>query len=158
MWAVSGSRFLPALFVYKHTYYMLRFSDYLAEKQGYPNEELILSQLANMSLIQQALLDKKLHTNAIQSGGFDSEQLSQDQHWKDRFIEILRGKVYDPETIVQTINIIKRDMKSHKNRNPSMKTGSAAWHSAWLQVYQNWLSHLENILGALNGSKKGTEA
>jgi hypothetical protein len=136
---------------------MHRFRDYLAKREGYSQEEDILARLPQMNMIQQAQLDQSLHQDAVAKGSFgqQSGMLSQDTAWKQQFIDIVQGKERRPEIIRQTIDIIRRDMRSHMNRNPNAKTGSNAWHRAWATVYQQWLEHLETLLGAFDGTQRG---
>jgi hypothetical protein len=134
---------------------MHRFSDYIAAREGYSHEEPILSQLPSMDIVQQALLDKKLHQDAVGKGSFGSQSstLSHDTDWKQKFIDIVQGRERRPEIIRQTIDIIRRDMQSHLGRVPNAKTGSDAWHRSWSVVYQKWLNKLNQILGAIDASE-----
>lgn len=131
---------------------MYKFSEYLADR-GFSQEQPILVQLPGLNMVQQAQLDMKLHNNAIanQTFGTQSSQLSTDKGWKQSFIDIIQGRQTNPEIIRQTIDSIERDMDSHRNRLSDEKTGSNAWHRAWISVYEKWLQKL-HTLGEFNGT------
>jgi hypothetical protein len=135
---------------------MHRFRDYLAKREGYSQEDDILARLPSMDVVQQAMLDKSLHQDAVEKGSFGQQSgtLAQDTAWKQQFIDIVQGKERRPEIIRQTIDIIRRDMRSHLNRTPNVKTGSNAWHRAWAAVYQQWLDKLATIQGAIDGTQQ----
>ncbi len=120
----------------------------------YVNELDIISQLPQLSPIQQVQLDISLHNDAVNKGTFgrQSSLLSNDSLWKHKLAEIFQGKEKNPEVIKQTIDIVEKDLNSHLGRPSSSKTGSLAWHQAWINVYQGWLRQLQAILGALNGT------
>lgn len=133
---------------------MYKFSEYLADK-GFSKEQAILSQLPRMDMVQQAKLDIQLHNDAIanQTFGLQGQQLVSDKGWKQRFIDIVQGKEHRPEIIQQTIDNIENDMESHRDRISNKKTGSSAWHEAWIAVYEQWLIKLQQLLGEFNGTK-----
>lgn len=131
---------------------MYKFSEFLVNK-GFSKEQAILSQLLHMDMIQQAKLDISLHNNAIanQTFGLQGQQLNIDKGWKYKFIDIIQGKETSPETIQQTIDNIENDMETHQGRISNKKTGSSAWHEAWIAVYKQWLTKLQQLLGEFNG-------
>jgi hypothetical protein len=113
----------------------------------YSNEDSILSMLPNLDVTQQVLLDKRLHRDAIARGtfGLQGSMLARDSQWKDKVIDIVTGKEKSPKIIEQVISLIKKDIASHQNRLPDVKTGSLAWHETWIRVYQEWLKKIEEI-------------
>jgi hypothetical protein len=125
---------------------MYRFSEFLADK-GYSQEQSVLLQLPKLDMVQQAQLDMKLHNDAIvnRTFGSQSQQLATDKGWKQRFIDIIQGKETNPEIIRQTIDNIEVDLESHRNRLSDRRTGSSAWHQAWIAVYEQWLQKLHQL-------------
>ena len=133
---------------------MYTFREYLFEKR-YQHEQEILSQLPSMDIVKQIETDIALHNSAIEKGTFGhaSSELAQDNAWKYKLLNIVSGQEKNPVVIHQVIDVIKNDMQSHQNRQSTPDTGSQDWHSMWLSVYGQWLHKLEQILGALNGTK-----
>lgn len=131
---------------------MYKFSEFLVNK-GFSKEQAVLSQLPHMDMIQQAKLDISLHNDAIANHtfGLQGQQLNVDKGWKYKFIDIIQGKETSPEIIQQTIDNIENDMKTHQGRISNKKTGSSAWHAAWIAVYKQWLTKLQQLLGEFNG-------
>lgn len=131
---------------------MYKFSEYLADK-GFSQEQGILAQLPGLDMVQQAQLDMKLHDKAVvnQTFGSQGQQLVVDKGWKQKFIDIIQGREKNPESIQQTIDSIESDLESHRGRLSNRKTGSSAWHEAWIAVYTQWLQKLHQTLGVFNG-------
>jgi hypothetical protein len=136
-------------------YCMLKsFWEYI-QTASFPNERPLIAKLSKMTPVQQVQLDISLHNDAIKKNAFghQSNQLLFDTQWKKRLIQIFQGAEKNPEIINQTIDIIGKDIDSHRNRSPNEKTGSSDWHNAWIAVYGNWIKQLQSILGALHGSQ-----
>ena len=134
-------------------YIMYKFSEYITNK-GYAKEQVVLSQLPHLDMVQQAQLDMSLHNDAIANKTFGSQsnKLANDKVWKQEFINIIQGNENNPSIIQQTIDNIKNDLASHQNRFSDNKTGSDAWHLAWINVYKKWIKVLQQKLGAFNGT------
>ncbi len=128
---------------------MLLFKQWLLE-----TEQPVLAQLPHLDMVQQAQLDMKLHNDAIANRTFgpQGQQLADDKGWKQKFIDIIQGRETNPAVIQRTIESIENDLESHQGRLSDSKTGSAAWHQAWITVYTQWLQKLHQILGEFNGT------
>ena len=112
----------------------------------------IVSRLPSMSFIQRAELDKNLHNQAIDQGAFGqagSADLQQDKMAKTAFERILAGD-HSPRLIRNTIEKLQKDKDGHleylAQGDQSDLTGDRKWHSAWMNVYSNWINHLRRLL------------
>jgi len=128
------------------------FSDYLA-KNGYNNEQDIISILPDLDPVQQVMLDIKLNMNGVDNFPGNGNLLYSNSNDKKKLIPIFRGKVRNLAIIHAAINTVLQSKKSHEKRAANQLTGSHAWNDTWIRVYNQWLKKLHNILGELNGTQ-----
>ena len=128
------------------------FSDFLRRK-GYSNEENILNLLPRLDPIDQVRLDIQLNMNGIDVFPNSSHMLVNNSQQKQGLIPIFQGKVRNPAVIKSYIDVVEQSKRSHVQRAANQMTGSHAWNSTWIKVYNQWLKRLHNLLGELNGEK-----
>lgn len=127
------------------------FSNYLRQ-YGYSNENDILSILPNMDPIQQVKLDINLNMNAIDSFPNSNHLLVSNSKDKKNLIPFFQGKIKDPNTIKQLIQVVENSKRTHQNRVANQLTGSSDWNNTWIKVYDKWL---KKLYGAINGQREG---
>jgi len=111
------------------------------------HEHDLLRLLPTLDTIQQIELDIALHDNAIKSGNFDQHRslLATDSKWKNKLIDVFRGKERNPKVISSLFHILHRDIHSHQGRVANKLTGSNRWNDAWAKVYKQWLEKLRKM-------------
>lgn len=105
-------------------------------------------------MASQASEDQAIHQRAVNKGKFgelDNQHLLNNMNVKERFkaaLEKVRnGGTIEPKEKRELISLLEKDRASHSHylntQNFHPTTGSADWHQAWIQVYDQWLTWLK---------------
>jgi hypothetical protein len=93
-------------------------------------------------------MDIALHDLAINADSFGeqgSAYLRENSELKLKVLELLQAPAVDPAQVTQAITGLRFCEDIHRQylaMDPSLKTGSHAWHKAWMSAYEEWIQAL----------------
>lgn len=116
----------------------------------------MLKKLPGLDMHAQAVEDQEIHKRAIAKGSFDAfgtKFLINDMDTKEKFKQFLKkvdgGGRVDSNEKQELITLLHKDQEGHRGYlarqdfNPN--TGSAEWHQMWIDIYDKWLSWLNQL-------------
>jgi hypothetical protein len=122
--------------------------------EAYSHEISMMRKLRDMDMHTQATKDQEIHQRAIAKGNFGdtgNKLLSDDMYVKQKFKELLNksknGDKIDAREKQDLITLLHKDQEGHRGYlarqdfNPT--TGSAEWHQMWIDIYDRWLTWLD---------------
>ncbi len=114
-----------------------------------PNERRVLDFLARAPIDAQVRMDIALHDLAINADSFGeqgSAYLRENSELKLKVLELLKAPVVDSAQVTAAIEGLRACQDVHQQylaMDPTLKTGSHAWHKAWMSAYEEWIQVLE---------------
>jgi len=105
----------------------------------------IIWDLPKRSLRERVRIDIRLHNCSIRYYKKWIRYYIRANDEKYDLLNILDGKITDPKLIRKTIKALKKSRKTHLYSRRDI-----AWDKAWVKVYDEWISCLDDILNQQN--------